>query len=194
MAFKILKKESENIVEFFKTAISDLNNFFPINWVENLPRLFVVSDKETVSSLWSGHNFEWTKGWVEGKNVYVLESPESAEFHALIKHELTHAFYLVFNQGKNLPVWLWEGVAIYLSDQNKFKKRPEKLNNFLDFFDKHSEVVYAEAGIAIESLINKFGEEKLLEFIKRTKDTKTREDVSSVFKVIYNTDLSYEIF
>jgi len=116
-------------------------------------------------------------------------------YAALVKHELAHVFTQVISKQKgSKPIWLWEGIAIYLSGQNNFKKNPEKLSGFLSFYDGHDKVVYYESGFAVEFLVKKYGKEKLLELIKRLKETNSEDEFAKLFKEIYEVELKYENF
>ena len=69
------------------------------------------------------------------------------------------------SQGKG-PIWLDEGFAIYTSNQLSTKERPKEFKNFLKYYSYEDEKVYLEAGFVVEGLINKYGKEKAIGFLK----------------------------
>jgi len=89
-----------------------------------------------------------------------------------------------------------EGVAIYLSDQNKTKKKPNQLQEFLQHYSKNNKNsnVYKESGFAIEFLVKNFGKQKLLKLIKSLKEINSKEEFAKKFKENYGFDLNYKNF
>ena len=141
----------------------------------------------------------WTVGWTDGNNLFLLDrksfETESSHkysdeyYESLIKHELSHLFFGAITGGAYRPIWLNEGVSIYTSGQNKFKKRPTKFSNLLEFFEHGGKGAYVEPGFFIEGLVNKFGKEKLLNFIKDWSKLKTREEFERLFEKTYGFKL-----
>jgi hypothetical protein len=94
-------------------------------------------------------------------------------------------------------LWLWEGLAIYLSGQLYQYKKPLKLKNFLEFYNKYNNEttdVYKESGFAIKFLVDKFGKEKLLELLKGVTKYMSEPDFAKLFKKIYKISLKYKSF
>lgn len=204
----VLDFKSEDIMEEYDQIMSDLGDFYNIDWVENKPKIHFLESRQQIDAIWKNPTNRSVVGWISSSNgdVYVLKNEKMAtesdhktrsydEYYSLIKHELSHSFEkMVAEDTKIFPKWLWEGVAIYTSGQLKGRKMPEVFTTFLDFFDTQGFVsgVYKESGFVVEILIKKFGKEKIISLIKRLKECKNRDDFSNLFKEIYGVELSYE--
>ena len=101
---------------------------------------------------------------------------------------------LILAGGNYTPKWLWEGVSIYLSGQNKLKGKIKEFSDFYESYEKDLGRVYQESGYAVELLVKKFGKNKLLKLIKESGKIKSKKDFSVFFKTIYNFDLSIKNF
>jgi len=189
----------------YEESMKSLNKFFEIGWTKNTPNIFVVPDRETIDVLKKKQTEDWIIGWAKDRDIYLLDRKnfekesnhkyDEKSYKALIKHEIVHSFtHIVANAKKSRPVWLWEGIATFLSGQNELKKRPKKLESFLDFYDKCNRVVYTESGFAVEFLVEKYGKEKMLKLIKSLKNIDSEDDFERKFKAIYGFKLDYKNF
>ena len=200
--FQIESKEDKIVNEIFGESMDDLNTFYEINWVHHLPKIIIVNDRESIDLLKGQKTEDWLVGWSEGKTVYVLDrdnlEKESShkynpdEYKALIKHEISHSFYHILSNNQYKPVWLCEGTAIYTSGQNKFKKKPEKFKEFLEFYEKGGSEVYKESGFVVQMLVEKFGKQKLLEIISESRNARTEKEFRELFLAKYGFELTYE--
>ncbi len=206
MFYDIKVSENLSLADFYSQAMQELDAFYELNWTENKPKIFILSTKEDIQKCREQmglSNFKGASGWVGNGSVYIVSKEIYNElmtpldldeqYLMLIKHELSHLFFQHVSNFNSRPDWIWEGCAIYLSGQNKYKKTPEMFTDFLKFFDKNVEGnVYQESGFVIQLLVEKFGKEKLLDLIKRLKECKSTEDLNRLFLEIYNLELSYE--
>ena len=184
--------------------MKELNDFYGLNWVHHIPRLILVPDRKTIKFWWHGDNQSWMTGWLEGRSIYVLDEAtlkseankiaEPEQYRALIKHELSHAFFNIVSKGKVAPVWLHEGVAVYSSGQNLFRTRPSVFHKFLDFYDHVGKEVYTESGYIIQLLVDKFGKEKLFDLIKIAGAANSPEEFNALFASIYGYKPTYVFF
>ena len=143
---------------------------------------------------------DWMVGWINRNKVYVLDSKsyekESChkysedEYKKLIKHELPHCYFLKLSKYKSEPDWLWEGTALFVSGQCKTRERPEKFEDFLEYYGKKSKYVYRESGFVVELLFEKYGIDKLLLLIKSLGHNE--EEFKKKFEEIYGFELSYD--
>ena len=193
----------------YNRSMKELDDFFKLNWKVNKPKIFLVKDRKSIDKLMGQKTQDWIVGWVNDGNVFVLDKDNyekeschkysDERYFSLIKHELAHvftqAYSCIFDKSIE-PDWLWEGVAIYLSDQNKTFKKPSELKGFLQHYSKDNKSleVYKESGFAIELLVNNFGKQKLLRLIKSLKGIDSKEDFANKFKEIYGFDLNYKNF
>ena len=204
MIFCTNKKNDIFLKELYDDSINELNEFYGINWKNNLPRLVVVKNRETINELKNKVTEDWVVGWAENKTVYVLDrenfekesshkyAPET--YKALIKHELSHLFFSILSNNQYKPVWFNEGFAIYTSGQNEFRAKPIEFKSFLSFYNEGGSPVYSEAGYVIEILVKKFGKDIVLDFARRLPELKTEDQFSECFKTMFNLDLSYDSF
>jgi hypothetical protein len=207
MFFNLSEVKNEKSKADYNTMMAELNEFYEINWVENLPKVFFLNSRKQIDSIRKCKTSDWVVGWTDNTNVYVLKNgkmtSESSHkkhskdgYYALIKHELSHIFFNILSGFPRWhPKWLWEGTAIYTSGQNSFKKKVDKFNDFLNFYDQESvKDVYRESGFAVEILVNKFGKEKLLNLIKNLKNYQSKELFEQAFEKEYGFLPTYEKF
>jgi len=202
MIYNITQTKDDFLEKIYKESLDDLNAFYEINWTHHLPRIFVVDDRKTIDLLKGEKTEDWLIGWSEKNTVYVLNKDNLEkesdhkynpdEYSAFIKHELSHSFYNILSSGNAKPIWLNEGVAIYTSGQNKFKKKPTEFSKFLEFYDKGGKEIYGEAGFFIQALVEKFGKQKLFGLIKDLKSLKGKEEFEKFFAKEYGFGLNYE--
>lgn len=204
MIYRIQKISRSKIDKMYTKSMKELNSFFPINWTHNLPNLILVPDRETINAL-KGHKTEdWVVGWADRNEVYLLDgknfNKESShqysdeEFFVSIKHELAHCFSYVLSDFSRIPIWLLEGIAMYVSGEYKRQTKPKRFKNFIDYFDKSGGGVYSESGFAVMFLVEKYGKKKLLSLLKSLKKVKSKADFAKLFKSIYGFELSYKNF
>lgn len=206
MIYKIKESHDKNLIDIYTRAMADLEELYRFKWTKNRPRIILVEDRNMIDSLQGEKTENWFIGWSEGgRNIFVLDihkmakesshkkSPE--EYECLVKHELSHAFLRVASGFAHyIPTWFNEGIAIYFSGQNKYKKPAVKFDKFLGYYDKDGSGAYYESGFAIEALVNKFGKIKLSKLIAKLKNIKNKKDFIALFKAIYKSDPSYGYF
>jgi hypothetical protein len=205
--YNVSSCENKFLEKIYTQSIKELSDFFGIK-IEK-PNLFFVKDRKTINLLRNKKTEDWVVGWAYDNNIFVIDKnnyeKESSHkyfkerYVALIKHEIAHVFYReyidVFNESI-LPNWLSEGVAIYLSGQNKFKESPKIFKNFLKFYNNNSNQkdVYYESGFVVEHLVETYGKQKLLKLLKSLKKIKTEKQFMEMFKKIYKFELNYDVF
>ncbi len=204
MIFEIKKNNNLKLDEVYEKSMAELDSFFELGWKYNKPKLILVPDRKTIDFLRGEKTEDWLVGWADGKTIFMLsdKSYETESNHkysdykyfALLKHELAHCFSNVFSDNAKKPVWLLEGICIFLSGQLKLKTKPEKFSKFLEFYENGGEGVYLESGFAVEFLVKSHGKEKLLELLKKTKNTKSQKDFAILFNSIYGFELNHDNF
>lgn len=206
MIFKIQKVGDKDLQDDYVRAMKELNEFYGFKWIYNRPQIIIVPDRQTIDDIKDKKSEDWQIGWADGRFAFMLdneamEANSSHQKHSpekyyanLIKHELSHVFFRHLSKSSNGPKWFWEGVAIYTSGQLAFQKPITKFERFLDSTDETLPGLYEESGFAVESLVNKFGKEKLFELIKSLKDCPTNDDFIKKFETIYSFPLNYQEF
>jgi len=202
MAFTIQHINDKKIEKDYEKAMSELDSFFELNWKFNKPRIFLVKDRKTINKILGKKTEDWVVGFVNKTDVYMLDKENyekeschkysDEEYSKTIKHELTHSFFQVISGFKNKPDWLWEGIAIYLSEQDKTKNKPKEFNEFLDYYEKGGPGVYKESGFVVQLLVEKFGKQKILKLIKSLKDINSKKEFEDKFNKIYGFELNYK--
>ena len=204
--YDVITKESDNtkVLPFYNEAMKELIDFYCVNWIENTPVIYLVDSRESFDII-SGYK---TENWVVGRalsyNKLLLLSPEryekesrhkysDEEYYSLLKHELSHLFYIIFSKGKG-PVWLDEGFAIYTSNQLSTKERPKEFKNFLKYYSYEDEKVYSESGFVVEGLIKKFGKEKVIGFLKVLPNVNSKYEFKKEFEMYFGLELDYKSF
>jgi len=195
-------QNKQNYQLLLNQTYKEYQSFFKIT-PKRKPCLFFLKSRQEFDDICG----EKTQSWVTGfhtqnfiflmdEDVYETESSKkfNPEYYPLtLKHELSHYFYLNL-ASTSKPVWLNEGLAIYLSKQYQFKTPITKFKNFLKFVSTNAireETVYPESGFVVKKLIDKFGSDKILELIKNVKHAKNLQDFETIFHKIYGFDLNY---
>ena len=204
MIYTIEKADRPDLEAVYAEAMDSLDAFFKINWERNRPEVLLVRDRKTIDALKGQESATWVVGWTDTGSVYLLDDryfeqesdhKYSAQTYAeLLKHELAHLFTSVVTGGAVKPIWLREGVAIYLSGQYAHRKKPEGFKAFLGFFERGGEGVYAESGFAVQFLVERYGRDKFIELLKGSKEHATPESFVAFFRSVYGFDLVYENF
>ena len=206
MLYKLsITKSGDRFIErVFHQSMKDLGKFYSINWTTNMPKIVFLKDRKSIDLLRAKKTEPWLVGWADDRMriIFVLDKKELEKhsshkyskdyYHSLIKHELSHLFYKILSAGKQGPVWLSEGVAIYTSGQNKLKTKPNKFKKFLTFYNHGGSEVYEESGFVIEMLVKKFGKNKLLKLIKFLRNVSNEKQFNKLFKKTYKFKISYK--
>ena len=129
---------------------------------------------------------------VEKNEKYSSHKYSEGEFYKLIKHELSHMFYKLITF-TDKPRWLNEGISTYISGQLDNTKPLQEFKVFLDYFDKTDAELYKESGYLIKLLMDKFGKDKISQFIKSLKGVKDPETTAKIFQDIFGVQLSYDV-
>jgi hypothetical protein len=205
MIFSLESQKDLFLENVYIQSMKELNEFFGINWIKNTPEIFTMKDRATINLLTNSNTENWLTGWADGNSIYLLdkENYESESCHeysdesysSFVKHELVHLFSGIFCGVRNFkPIWISEGLAVYLSGQNNLNKSPIKFEKFLSFYEKGGKEIYNESGFAIEILIKEFGKEKFFTLLKKLKDIETKKEFENYFTELYGFELDYENF
>lgn len=206
MIFKINSAKDTWLEEAYEKAITDLGQFFGINWVENKPKVFILPDRKTIDEIRGQSTPRWVVGFggIGMGGVYLLDRANfekesdntysEERYVALLKHELGHCFMDTITEGYRKPLWLMEGLAIYLSGQLQWYNQPEKLEKFLESFDKQGDKIYTESGFAVKLLIDKYGKEKIIGLLKQLTVRPDENKFKEIFKGSFDTELGYDLF
>jgi hypothetical protein len=205
MIYKIKEYKNRLIEKAYKDGMKESGKFFGMNWIYSTPSICVFEKRQQFDLLHGRKTEGWVIGTAKTDILYILDNEKmekesshkkhsDEKYSNLIKHELCHLFYSHVSDGCRKPVWLTEGVSIYLSGQLKEKKTIEKFGSFLKFYEKGGGGVYSESGTAVKILIENFGKKKILKLISKSKESNGKSKFAKLFKQIYNFDLTYKNF
>lgn len=209
MIYKITEYKNKLIEKAYKEGMKEFYSFFGINLTANKePDICILKNRKEINLLRRYKSERWENAFIiydKGNIIYILDNKymekESShkklsndEYSALIKHELCHLFYFVISGNYYKPLWLGDGLAVYLSGQLKFYKSVKFFSSFIESYDKYNSATYNEGGFAIKLLVEKFGKKKLLKLVSRSKEANNKQKFAKLFKEIYNFDLNYENF
>jgi len=204
--FNISKSNNTFLSKTYKSSMADLSSFFRIGQDKVNPNIILIPDRATFDLLQGRKSEDWGVGWQKAEDVYLLNprnyQSESSHIYsdekytALLKHELCHCFIEIITNRYYRPVWLNEGLAVFLSGQNKFHSKPTSLKTFPfdDFYDKSGPGVYTKAGFIVEFLVKKFSKQKILKLLKQSKQFNSAEKFRKLFKQVYGLNLNPAIF
>lgn len=191
--------KNKQLKSMYKQAMGELNDFFQKEWVRFTPGILVAPTRAVLDKIKGRETPNWMVGIkLMGSPVVVILAYETAlkekgnhihtkkNFYQLMKHELCHCFTNLV-AGQSHPRWISEGVSLYAANQLSNYQKPER---FEGFFDDKNKKLYQESGYAVELLVNKYGQQKLLTFLRRLKDKKA----SIAFKSVYGLPLAYKTF
>ncbi|MDD4937569.1 MAG: hypothetical protein PHX34_00905 [Candidatus Shapirobacteria bacterium] len=205
MPFKIKYFKDKFIDDNYKKSLDELNQFFGFNWIYNTPKIFIIESRKQFDQLLNRKTENWLVGNASNYSIHLLDRNKfetesdykysDEKYIALLKHELCHLFFSKVSNGTYNPKWLNEGTSLYLSNQNKLRKKiPDKFRNFLKFYAKDvvgKDTVYDESGFVVETLVKKFGKKKILNLIKSCSISNTKDKFKKSFKDIYGFGLNY---
>lgn len=179
MIFDLNKKNDSKLAEHYNISVMELSKFFELDF---RPNVIIVPDRNAVDEIRNEKTESWIVGWSRGNIAYLIAEENSnrteKQYYQLLKHELCHCFQQQIFNLKTQPRWLFEGLALYLADQYN----PEK-SELSDFLSNETKAVYRESGNAVKLLLEKYGKEKLFEFMN-----------TGDFEKTYNSKLNYEFF
>lgn len=185
----------ENYNDIFKNSYKKVSSFFGI-----LPKnikLHIITDLDKISKIFNIdiNKIPWYAcGFYKENDVYVL-SPEllkkrghkKEELKNIITHELCHVFIKKLVK-KQIPVWIEEGISQYIAFGNfgRYKKQVNitELNSYDDWYRLSDPYIYCSN--FFEFLINRYGKEKILLFLKLLNSCEYKH----AFKRIFNLEIN----
>ena len=194
MIFKSKPIENKLIQDAYDEGIETFSDFFNVKPVGFKPDVFILDNRADIDIVKGKKTENWVVGWTTGQSLFVLDydkfdteskhNKSESAYQNLIKHELCHIFTRTSSRNAILPMWLNEGISIYLSGQLGMNKKPDKFSGFIESTLNNHKAAYVEGGYVVELLLNLFGREKFIDLLRGYSEEK--------FKDIYGFDLTYE--
>lgn len=187
-----------------KPEIENFENIFD-HKLKNKIKIFFPKSEEDYTKLTGGRLPEWSGAVANSENRIIIIKPQqfidNSKLFVTIKHELIHIIIADKYYGNNLPLWLNEGLATYLSnnymDWNDgliisnavaAKKILElnEINQLMQLNTASANLAYLEAKIAVEYLIKQIGISQLPNFLDELNNS---NNLNIVFKKYLGYDL-----
>lgn len=207
MLYTLQPLKDAHLERVFRRSFKELNEFFPVNWEKNTPKVFVIKTRKEYEAFVGYKTQPWMVGNSNGRLVTLLAyeslGKESShcysrtEYDALLKHELCHSFMgLYVGVSHDIPLWINEGTCLYLADQLRSRNRTKKLKGFLGCYrqGQNPDYLYSESGFAVALLVEKFGKAKYLKLLKGLGKIKTRPAFNKYFQTVYHFAPTYKNF
>lgn len=180
----------KSLDDFLKKTKKELEAFFKIKIAE--PNIFLLDSRKELDLIWGQKTESWVVGGTKFGLIYILDPKayikesshtDKNDFWRTLKHEYCHIFYKTLTGGYT-PLWLHEGLALYLAGQKKKCRQP--LDVFFYFYKPGPEL-YGVGYYWVEFLIKKFGKDKMLSLINGLKEEKqlTEKSFSKLFFSVY---------
>ncbi|MDP3997767.1 MAG: hypothetical protein Q8P73_04685 [bacterium] len=155
------------------------------------------------------HTQEWEVGNISQENTLNIFHPDAmekysthnrAEFTSILKHEIAHIFISHPARGKTVPLWLNEGLAMYLAGQvqdysssaNYYIEKSfyEKIST-QQGWDKHANYeAYKYACLFVYFLIKRYSIKTLLTLLKKLDRIYYPPNFDKTFQQVFKIKLS----
>lgn len=179
---KIISSVSEYI------DIDDVSNFFELPRVDI--NIHLIQSRQEFDKIDGSKTEDWVVGFTKNNTIYIFD-PEKFEqysthpksdFGSVLKHEASHIYYKKI-KANGYPHWLDEGVACFISGQNK-NTPPDKINIKLlkKYYDSVDGKVYGLGQFMVTKIIEEFGKNKLFELIKIDSPDDLYNELRSMFR------------
>jgi len=161
-------------------------------------RFVYLKSREEIDRLKGYKTENWVCGFTIGKTIYILH-PEViektstckvAEISSLFKHELAHIFYVEIARGEDRPLWLNEGLALHLGEQDMQRVDRIPLQKIEHYFDSADEELYYYSFSLVKYLINVYGKNKIIQLLKSIEPSITKKSFPKVVQRIYGKPLN----
>ena len=122
------------------------------------------------------------------EDVFEKVSPHPKEdFPKVLAHEITH-IYTKSKFNLTFPMWLNEGIAYVIADQDKKTGEKKDIRQVHTFEEWNKNPAYGASGKFVRYLIEKFGKEKLVELLKEIKENEKKETFKTKFEQTFGED------
>jgi hypothetical protein len=207
MIYKIKEYKNMLIEKAYKEGMKEFNNFFGFSLLNKIG-ICILNNRNEINIFFKDKTKPYAVSFVKpgGNIIYILDNtkfkkesshnkPSDEEYLELIKHELCHLFSLQLSNDCYKPLWIGEGLAVYLSEQIKHNEPIENFSKFINSYGEYQgHSTFREGSFAVKLLIDCFGKNKLLKLISKSSEAKNKNDFAKLFKKIYGFDLNYKNF
>jgi hypothetical protein len=101
---------------YYRTITQEFKLIRDKLWLwDNRAKIFIARDRGDYLRRYSCPN--WSDACVNYKAKIIYTYPHQARFAPILAHELTHIIFREYIGGGKLPLWLEEGIALYIEDK-----------------------------------------------------------------------------
>ncbi len=189
----------KNMAEFFYKTITQEFKFIrnePWLW-KNRARIFVAKDRGEYIKEYGCP--QWSNACVDYQSKTIFTYPQQKEFSSILSHELTHIIFREYLGRQQLPLWLDEGMSIYMEHKYEKKQSADKIallkgmlnsGKYIKFSDlnkldlpalknkpkSYVDAFYIESFSVVNFLVNKWSRYKLDNFLRFLKGGYSTEE------------------
>lgn len=187
-----LYKIKDMAEKYYKVVTQEFNFIRNDPWLwRNRARIFVAKDKEEYAAKYNCPS--WSNACVDYQGKRIFTYPQQENFSSTLSHELTHIIFREYIGKEQLPLWLDEGMAVYVASKYKkdksdksfaFLKQKIRKGSYIKFSELNSitlaqlktkpkdyiDTFYLESFSIIEFLVRKWSRYNLSNFFKFLKD------------------------
>jgi len=117
-------KVKEICENFYRKITQEFDLIRDKPWLwENRAVVYIAKDKQDYLNRFMCPS--WSQGCVNCYRKIIYTYPNQRRFVSIVAHELTHIIFREYI-GRNLPLWIDEGVAVYM--ETKYSKNTNKVN------------------------------------------------------------------
>ena len=203
---KVLGKNTENTKNVLDSIIADIESrlkisadFIIIIRLHNTRKSFDEQLNRKTSDWEVGNTSQNNEIDIIHEDVFEkVSSHPKEDFSKILKHEVCHIYINKITEGKMIPVWLNEGLSMYLADQmTKYRGKGIFVENgYLSKisteygWNKYSNYgAYAYSCLFVEFLVNKYSLNKILELLKKLRSSYSYIFFRKSFSSVFNKDL-----
>ncbi len=183
MEEELIEKASKQVSSFFNDEVPE----FKISFLKT---------REEMDKIWKRPTPAWVVAKTGNDNdISIFEEDvfervshhPKEDFPKVLAHEITH-IYTKSKFNLTFPMWLNEGIAYVVADQDKKTGEKKDIRQAHTFEEWNKNPVYGASGKFVRYLIEKFGKEKLIDLLKEIKENEKKETFKAKFKQTFGED------
>jgi len=187
-----LSKVQDMAEYFYKTLTQEFKFIRDKPWLwKNRAKIFVAKDRSEYIKQYNCP--EWSNACVDYQGKAIFTYPQQKEFSLILSHELTHIIFREYLGLRQLPLWLDEGISVFMENKYEKKTIADKLvllkriiseGKYIKFDDLNKldalslkakpkgyvDMFYLESFSIVNFLVKKWSRYKLDNFFKFLKD------------------------
>ena len=187
--------DREKFEEHIRKAYKVNRKFWKMNVLIKVKLIYSRAD---FNRDWGGTTRKWNCAFTSDQKVIVIFAPsvfgrltdhKPSEYSQILTHEMAHIFYMNF-VSTYTPVWLGEGLAMYVAGQGK-RYRGKISGKYLRYSftkkdlgesDKDARQFYRNSYLSVYLLIKKRGVRAIMNFLKSYRKHRTEEAYITLYK------------